>query len=73
MALDAAGLLLQALSVVVEALGMIKVVFSGKERERLHALGPGQVRAAIFLGLTAWSVLSVFIGCIIYAFFVRHS
>ena len=73
MALDATVLLLQALSVVLNALGMIRVVFSSKERKRLRALGPGQVRAAIFLGITAWSVLLVFVACIIYAFLVRQS
>jgi len=43
------------LKVIGDAFLLIKAVFSTKERARLRAMRRGQVAAAIFLGIAAWT------------------
>jgi hypothetical protein len=69
MLLDLFNYLYQAIEMLAHALGMIKLVFSSKERQRIRAQGPGELRAAVMLGIAAWSFLLVLLGGFIYTLF----
>ena len=65
MPLHIIGPVLELLSVVGDELLLIKAVFSAKERERLRALGRGQLAAAIILGIAAWVLLLLVLGYLV--------